>query len=106
PLGTEVPPQWGLPRAIGPAGLIHARAVDLLAFARLHLADGVTVDGQRVLSATTGRRSGRPPTCRSSLVLCRWRSRYSPTATTPSRSTVSSSPNCSPSTPASPCRRP
>jgi CubicO group peptidase (beta-lactamase class C family) len=49
--GTEVTPQWGLPRAIGPAGLIHARAVDLLAFARLHLADGVTVDGRRLLSA-------------------------------------------------------
>ena len=111
--GTEVTPQWGLPRAIGPAGLIHARAVDLLAFARLHLADGVAADGRRVLSAdaaramrepqaaipepwtsgshvglgwmlsdwagrssaTTGRRSGRPPTCRSSRVLCRSRSR-------------------------------
>ena len=48
--GTEVTDQWGLPRAIGPAGLVQARASDLLAFARLHLADGVTADGERVLS--------------------------------------------------------
>ena len=58
--GTEVTPQWGLPRAIGPAGLIHARAVDLLAFARLHLADGVTADGQRVLSAEAARAMREP----------------------------------------------
>ncbi|MCS7475721.1 serine hydrolase domain-containing protein [Umezawaea endophytica] len=50
-IGGEVTPQWGLPRCIGPAGLIHARAADLLAFARLHLADGVTATGRRLLSA-------------------------------------------------------
>jgi CubicO group peptidase (beta-lactamase class C family) len=43
PPGTDGPvvaPQWGLPRAAGPAGLLHGRATDLLAFARLHLFDG------------------------------------------------------------------
>jgi CubicO group peptidase (beta-lactamase class C family) len=40
-----------LPRCAGPSGLIHARAVDLLAFARLHLQDGVSATGQRLLSA-------------------------------------------------------
>ena len=59
-LGTEVTPQWGLPRAIGPAGLIHARAADLLAFARLHLADGVTADGRRVLSADAAKAMREP----------------------------------------------
>ena len=49
--GTEVSPEWGLPRCEGPSGLIHARAVDLLTFARLHLADGVTVTGERLISA-------------------------------------------------------
>ena len=53
--GTEVSSEWGLPRAIGPAGLVHARAVDLLTFARLHLADGLTRDGKRVLSADATR---------------------------------------------------
>jgi CubicO group peptidase (beta-lactamase class C family) len=41
---------WGLPRSIGPAGLITATAGDLLAFARLHLAGGTGPDGRRVLS--------------------------------------------------------
>jgi CubicO group peptidase (beta-lactamase class C family) len=53
--GSEVSSQWGLPRATGPAGLIQARAVDLLVFARLHLADGVTADGERVLSVEAAR---------------------------------------------------
>ena len=53
--GTEVSSQWGLPRAIGPAGLVQARAVDLLAFARLHLTDGVTAAGERVLSVEATR---------------------------------------------------
>ena len=53
--GSEVSSQWGLPRAIGPAGLIQARAVELPAFARLHLADGVTTDGERVLSVEGSR---------------------------------------------------
>jgi len=42
---------WALPRSIGPAGLITQRAADLLAFARLHLDDGVTADGTRLLPA-------------------------------------------------------
>jgi len=41
---------WGLPRSIGPAGLITAAAGDLLAFARLHLDGGNAPDGKRVLS--------------------------------------------------------
>lgn len=41
---------WGLPRSAGPAGLITARVSDVLAFARLHLAGGVTPDGSRLLS--------------------------------------------------------
>jgi CubicO group peptidase (beta-lactamase class C family) len=41
---------WGLPRSIGPAGLITAAAGDLLTFARLHLAGGIPPDGKRILS--------------------------------------------------------
>jgi CubicO group peptidase (beta-lactamase class C family) len=41
---------WGLPRSVGPAGLITAAAADLLTFARLHLGGGVTADGKRLLS--------------------------------------------------------
>jgi CubicO group peptidase (beta-lactamase class C family) len=49
--GAGVPVKvWGLPRSIGPAGLITATAGDLLAFARLHLADGILPDGKRILS--------------------------------------------------------
>ena len=40
---------WGLPRSVGPAGLITASAGDLLTFARLHLDGGVTADGKRLL---------------------------------------------------------
>src|SRR3954462_1551252 len=47
----QVTPQWGIFRSCGPAGLIHATARDVIAFAKLHLADGVTPDGTRVLSA-------------------------------------------------------
>jgi CubicO group peptidase (beta-lactamase class C family) len=50
-----VAPQWGLSRNAGPAGLVHARARDLLAFARMHLADGVAPDGTRILSADAAR---------------------------------------------------
>lgn len=50
-LAGEVTPQWGLPRSIGPAGLIHARAADVLTFVRMHLAGGLTASGQRVLSS-------------------------------------------------------
>jgi CubicO group peptidase (beta-lactamase class C family) len=50
---------WGLPRSIGPAGLITATPSDLLTFARLHLDGGVTADGKRLLSeaAVTAMRS-------------------------------------------------
>jgi dipeptidyl aminopeptidase/acylaminoacyl peptidase/CubicO group peptidase (beta-lactamase class C family) len=42
---------WGLPRSVGPAGLITATARDVLAFARLHLTGGLAADGSRVLAA-------------------------------------------------------
>jgi CubicO group peptidase (beta-lactamase class C family) len=45
-----VTPQWGLPRALGPAGLITTSMRDLLAFARLHLEEGRAPDGAQVLS--------------------------------------------------------
>lgn len=46
---------WGLPRSVGPAGLITSSAADVLAFARLHLAGGVTHDGTRLLSEASTR---------------------------------------------------
>jgi dipeptidyl aminopeptidase/acylaminoacyl peptidase/CubicO group peptidase (beta-lactamase class C family) len=45
-----VTPAWQLPRSLGPAGLITARAADVLAFARLHLSGGLGADGERLLS--------------------------------------------------------
>ena len=36
-----VAPVWALPRALGPAGLINSSVADLLAFAKMHLGDGV-----------------------------------------------------------------
>ncbi|MCL2464802.1 MAG: beta-lactamase family protein, partial [Micrococcales bacterium] len=47
----KVAPVWMLQRSAGPAGLINASIADLLTFGRLHLCDGVTADGTRVLSA-------------------------------------------------------
>jgi len=41
---------WGIFRSTGPAGLIHATARQVLAFARLHLDGGLAPDGSRVLS--------------------------------------------------------
>jgi CubicO group peptidase (beta-lactamase class C family) len=41
---------WGLPRSVGPAGLITSTAQDVLAFARLHLDGGITGDGTRLVS--------------------------------------------------------
>jgi CubicO group peptidase (beta-lactamase class C family) len=41
---------WGLPRSIGPGGLITATPGDMLTFARLHLGGGITDDGKRLLS--------------------------------------------------------
>jgi CubicO group peptidase (beta-lactamase class C family) len=46
----QVAPVWGLPRSVGPAGLITATATDVLAFARMHLTGGVAKDGTRLLS--------------------------------------------------------
>lgn len=49
--GAPAPaPAWALPRSLGPAGLITAPVADVLAFARLHLAEGVAGDGTRLLS--------------------------------------------------------
>ena len=44
-------PQWGLMRNAGPAGTLHGRAADLLAFAQLHLNDGLAPDGTRLLTS-------------------------------------------------------
>jgi CubicO group peptidase (beta-lactamase class C family) len=49
---------WGLPRSIGPAGLITATPGDLLTFARLHLDGGITADGKRLLSEVFGDLTG------------------------------------------------
>ncbi|GAA4557406.1 serine hydrolase domain-containing protein [Planotetraspora kaengkrachanensis] len=46
-----IAPVWGLPRAVGPAGLITSTVSDVLAFARMHLLGGLASDGTRVLSA-------------------------------------------------------
>ncbi|MFG2227766.1 serine hydrolase domain-containing protein [Streptomyces sp. NPDC048644] len=46
----ESAPVWGLPRSVGPAGLLSAAASDVLAFARLHLTGGLTTHGKRLLS--------------------------------------------------------
>ncbi|MEE6263798.1 serine hydrolase [Plantactinospora sonchi] len=43
-------PVWGLPRALGPAGLIHSTVADVLGFARAHLTGGLAPDGDRWLS--------------------------------------------------------
>jgi CubicO group peptidase (beta-lactamase class C family) len=51
----QVTSVWGIFRSAGPAGLIHATARETLAFAQLHLADGVTADGTRILSAESAR---------------------------------------------------
>ena len=41
---------WALPRSVGPAGLITARAADVLAFCRMHLSGGRAPDGTQILS--------------------------------------------------------
>lgn len=48
-----VAPQWGLPRALGPAGLITTTVRDLLTFGRMHLEEGRNADGEKVLDAAT-----------------------------------------------------
>ena len=42
-------PAWGLPRSAGPAGGICSTATDLLGFAALHLGDGTSPTGERLL---------------------------------------------------------
>jgi dipeptidyl aminopeptidase/acylaminoacyl peptidase/CubicO group peptidase (beta-lactamase class C family) len=51
----RVAPVWTLPRSVGPAGLICSTPADVLAFARMHLADGKAADGTQVLSAASTR---------------------------------------------------
>ncbi|GHG37207.1 MULTISPECIES: serine hydrolase [Amycolatopsis] len=46
-------PAWGLPRSVGPAGLITASAEDVLAFARMHLAGGGEVLSEASATAMT-----------------------------------------------------
>ncbi|MEV0280492.1 serine hydrolase domain-containing protein [Streptomyces sp. NPDC050610] len=54
--GFEPAPAWALPRSNAPAGAMLAmRPRDLLAFARMHLADGLGPDGTRVLGAESAR---------------------------------------------------
>lgn len=56
----QVAPVWGIFRSCGPAGLIHATPREALALADLHLADGVTADGTRVLSAESAQAMREP----------------------------------------------
>ena len=62
PPGKEltVAPVWGIFRSAGPAGLIHATSREVLTFAQMHLADGVTANGSRVLSEQSARAMREP----------------------------------------------
>jgi CubicO group peptidase (beta-lactamase class C family) len=51
---------WGLPRSVGPAGLITASARDVLTFARLHLGEGTAPDGPRLLSQASASAMQQP----------------------------------------------
>lgn len=53
-------PAWGLPRTAGPAGAICSTATELLAFAALHLRDGLGPDGVRLLSEESARAMREP----------------------------------------------
>ncbi|WP_410660357.1 serine hydrolase [Amycolatopsis sp. lyj-112] len=46
-------PVWGLPRNMGPAGLITATTADVLGFARLHLTGGLAPNGDRLLTTAS-----------------------------------------------------
>jgi dipeptidyl aminopeptidase/acylaminoacyl peptidase/CubicO group peptidase (beta-lactamase class C family) len=51
--GTEpyrAPSAWGLPRSVGPAGLISSTVGDVLTWVRMHLTGGRSADGTAVLS--------------------------------------------------------
>jgi CubicO group peptidase (beta-lactamase class C family) len=56
----QTAPAWGLPRSSGPAGAICATAADVVSFARLHLDDGRTAGGDRILSAESVRAMQTP----------------------------------------------
>ncbi|MGH4030980.1 serine hydrolase domain-containing protein [Actinomycetota bacterium Odt1-20B] len=45
----EVAPAWGLPRSVGPAGLICASAADVVAFGRAHLTPGALLADPAVM---------------------------------------------------------
>jgi CubicO group peptidase (beta-lactamase class C family) len=62
PPGQELrpAPAWGLPRSAGPAGTICSTAAELLAFAALHLRDGLGPDGTRLLSEASARAMREP----------------------------------------------
>jgi len=53
-------PVWGMPRAVGPAGLIHTTPAEVLAFARLHLDDGRGPDGTQLLSPASAKAMREP----------------------------------------------
>jgi CubicO group peptidase (beta-lactamase class C family) len=55
--GYQPAPIWAMARSNAPAGsMLAMRARDLVAFARMHLEDGVAADGTRVLAAGTAAR--------------------------------------------------
>ena len=62
PPGHELRPAsaWGLPRTAGPAGAICSTGQELVAFARLHLQDGVGPGGARLLSEESARAMREP----------------------------------------------
>ncbi len=62
PPGQELrpAPAWGLPRTAGPAGAICSTARELLAFAELHLRDGLGPAGKRLLSEESARAMREP----------------------------------------------
>jgi CubicO group peptidase (beta-lactamase class C family) len=51
---------WGGNRGSGPCGIISAAPADVMAFARMHLAEGVAPNGGRVLSAAACRAMREP----------------------------------------------
>jgi hypothetical protein len=58
--GLKPLPQWGGNRASGPCGIISAACGDVIAFARMHLADGVAPNGRRLLSTEACRAMREP----------------------------------------------
>ncbi|SDS70125.1 serine hydrolase [Microlunatus soli] len=60
PDGAVPVPTWGIPRSMGPAGLINSSAGDLLSFAGMMLRGGVAADGTRILSADAAAQMATP----------------------------------------------